>query len=145
MIIDLFQFLWSKQLSTFVSSSFTEHSVFIFLQLREWFLGFAIICFSVFPGFEMVHSRKATMFEQFQGIHKFFWKMRWDLWNQGHPTTLFCKLSFRRRKYHPGFSMTRGGLKIVRWLFNSCTIFKAYLINFLQFSEVWFFTFNTPG
>ena len=58
---------------------------------------------------------------------------------QGHPTTVLCKLSFRRRKYHPGFSITRGRLKIARWPF------KAYLINFLQFSEVWFFTFHTPG
>ena len=123
LIVDLFQFLGS-----FISSSFTEHSVFIFLQSREWVLGFAIICFSVFPG-----------------IHKFFWKIRWDLWISRHPTTVFCKLSFRRRKYHPGFSNTWGGLKIARWLFNSCTILKAYLINFLQFSEVWFFTFHTPG
>ena len=54
-------------MSAFVSSSFTEHSVFIFLKQGEWFLSFAIICFSVFLGFEMVHSRKATIFEQFQG------------------------------------------------------------------------------
>ena len=33
---------------------------------------------------------------------------------QGHPTTVFCKLSFQRRKYHPGFSITGGGLKIAR-------------------------------
>ena len=55
---------------------------------------------------------------------------------QGHPTTVFCKISVRRSKYCLTFSITRGRLKIYTWLFHSCTIFEAYLINSLRFSEV---------
>ena len=49
---------------------------------------------------------------------------------QGHPTTVFCKISVRRNKFW---------LKIFRWPFHSCTIFEAHLIlliNSLRFSEV---------
>ena len=53
---------------------------------------------------------------------------------QGHPTTVFCKISVRRSKYRLKFSFTLGRLKISRWLFHSCTVFEAYLINPLRFS-----------
>ena len=55
---------------------------------------------------------------------------------QGHPTTVFCKISVRKSKYYLEFPITWGWLEISRWLFHSCTIFKAYLINSLRFSEV---------
>ena len=55
---------------------------------------------------------------------------------QGHPTTVFCKISVLKSKYYLEFSITWGWLEISRWLFHSCTIFKAYLINSLRFSEV---------
>ena len=57
--------------------------------------------------------------------------------------TVFCNLpvSVRRSKYCLELSITWGRLKISIWLFHSCTIFEAYLINSLWFSEVKFFTF----
>ena len=56
---------------------------------------------------------------------------------QGHPTTVFCKISVRRCKFCLEFSFT--WQKISRWPFHSCTIFEAHqimLINSLGFSEV---------
>ena len=53
---------------------------------------------------------------------------------QGHPTTVFCKISVRRSKYWVKYSISWGWLKISRWPFQSCTIFEAYIINFLRFS-----------
>ena len=58
------------------------------------------------------------------------------LYSQGHPTTVFCKISLRRSKYCLEFSITWGRLKISRWPFHSCTIFEAHLINPPRFSEV---------
>ena len=59
------------------------------------------------------------------------------------PTTVFCNLpvSVRRSKYCLELSITWGRLKISIWPFHSCTIFEAYLINSLWFSEVKFFTY----
>ena len=45
---------------------------------------------------------------------------------QGHPTTVFCKISVRRNKYFPEFSIAWGRLQISRWLFHSCTIFAFH-------------------
>ena len=42
------------------------------------------------------------------------------------------------------FSIGLGRLKISRCPFHSCTIFEACLINFLRFSEIYFFTFHFP-
>ena len=56
---------------------------------------------------------------------------------QRQPTTVFCKISVRRSKYCLELSITWGRLKICTWWqFHSCTIFEAYLINSLRFSEV---------
>ena len=55
---------------------------------------------------------------------------------QEHPTTVFSKISVRRSKYCLEFSINWGRLKVSRWPFHSCTIFEAYLIIFLRFSEV---------
>ena len=55
---------------------------------------------------------------------------------QGHPTMVSCKISVRRSKYCLEFSITWGRLKISKWSFHSCTIFEAYSINSLRFSEV---------
>ena len=59
---------------------------------------------------------------------------------QGHPTTVFCKISVRRSKYCLEFSITLGRLKISRLLFHSGTIFEAYLIpyDFLKFNFLHF-------
>ena len=46
---------------------------------------------------------------------------------QGHPTTVFCKISVRRSKNCLEFSITRGRLTISRWPFHSCTIFEVYV------------------
>ena len=54
----------------------------------------------------------------------------------GYPTTVFCKISVRRRKYCLEFSIAWGRLKISWWSFHSCKIFEAHLINSLLFSEV---------
>ena len=64
---------------------------------------------------------------------------------QGHPTTVFCLISGRRRKYCLEFCTNWGQLKKSRWPFHSCTIFEAYLINSLRFSGVSFFTIHTMG
>ena len=65
--------------------------------------------------------------------------------NQEHPTTVFCKISVRRRKYCLEFSIAWGRLKIVRWPFHSCTSFEAYLTNSRIFnSKVEFFAFHFP-
>ena len=48
---------------------------------------------------------------------------------QGHPTTVFCKISVRRSKYCLKFYITWRGLKISRWPFQSGTIFNAYWPN----------------
>ena len=49
---------------------------------------------------------------------------------QGHPVTVFCKTSVRRRKYCLGFFFACGRLKISWGAFRSCTIFEAYLNKF---------------
>ena len=48
--------------------------------------------------------------------------------NQGHPITVFYKISVRRSKYFLEFSFAWERLKISRLLLHSCTIFEAYLI-----------------
>ena len=48
--------------------------------------------------------------------------------NQGHPTTVFCKISVRRSKYFLEFSFAWERLKNSRLLLHSRTIFEAYLI-----------------
>ena len=54
---------------------------------------------------------------------------------QGHPTTVFCQISGRGDLILPRiYAWER--LKLSRWTFHSRTIFKAYLINSLRFSEV---------
>ena len=58
---------------------------------------------------------------------------------QGHPTTVFCKISVRRSKFWLEFSITRGWLKISRRPLQSCTIFVFQLTNFL------IFTFHSSG
>ena len=57
----------------------------------------------------------------------------------GHLMTVFCKMSVRRSKNCLEFSIAWGRLKIFRWLFHSCTIFEACLINSLRF-----FAFYSP-
>ena len=64
---------------------------------------------------------------------------------QGHPMTVFSKISVQRNKYCLEFSITRGRLKISWWPFYSCTIFEAHLINSLRFSKFSFFTFHSPA
>ena len=49
------------------------------------------------------------------------------------------------RQKLPRILIAWGRLKISRWPFHSCTIFEAYLINSLRFSEVSFFPFHSPG
>ena len=50
---------------------------------------------------------------------------------QGHPTTVFCKISVRRSKFWLEFSISWGRLKISRWLFHSCD-FRTF--NFSHFT-----------
>ena len=78
----------------------------------------------------------------------------WSLWKkclvtitafkQGHPTTVFRKISVQRSKYWLKLSITRGRLKTSRWPFHSFTVFEAYLINSLLFFEGYFshYTFH---
>ena len=54
----------------------------------------------------------------------------------GAPKDCFCRISVRRSIHCLEFSITRGRLKISWWPCYSCTIFEAYLINSLRFSEV---------
>ena len=56
--------------------------------------------------------------------------------NRGISTIVFCKISVRRSKCCLEFFITRERRKIFRWPFHSWTIFEAYLINSLPFSEV---------
>ena len=58
------------------------------------------------------------------------------------PTTVFCKMSVRRSKYCPQFSITWGRL-ISTWSFHSCTVFEAnsnkfptifWSLNFIHFT-----------
>ena len=56
--------------------------------------------------------------------------------NRGISTMVFCKISVRKSKCRLEFFITRERLKIFRWPFHSWTIFEAYLINSLPFSEV---------
>ena len=68
----------------------------------------------------------------------FFYKIRCGVGNsklvfiQGHPKTVFSEISVRRGKNCLEFSIAWGRLKISRWLFHSCTIFKVYLIKSLR-------------
>ena len=57
---------------------------------------------------------------------------------QGHPTSVFCKISVRRSKYCLEFYITWGRLKVSRWSFHSCKILDACLTNSLPD----FLTFN---
>ena len=59
------------------------------------------------------------------------------------PTTVFCKMSVRRSKYCPQFSITWGRLIISTWSFHSCTVFEAnsnkfptifWSLNFIHFT-----------
>ena len=61
---------------------------------------------------------------------------------QGHPTTVFCKISVRRNKYCLEFSIAWGRLQISRWPFHSCTIFETYLINSQRFLKLNFSHFT---
>ena len=63
-------------------------------------------------------------------VHPLFHQYRKT--TQGHPTTVFCKISVRRSKYCLEFSITWGQLKISRWPFHSCTNVEAHLINCLS-------------
>ena len=54
---------------------------------------------------------------------------------QGHPTTVFCKISVRRSKYCLEFSIAQTWLKISGLTLHSGTIFEAYLRNSLRFSD----------
>ena len=54
---------------------------------------------------------------------------------RGHPTTVLGEISVRRSKNCLEFSEAWGRLKISRWPFHSCTIFEAYLMDFLRLSE----------
>ena len=82
----------------------------------------------------------------------FFYKIRCGVGNsklvfiQGHPKTVFSEISVWRGKNCLEFSIAWGRLKISRWLFHSCTIFKAYLIKSLRLSQDGFlvisFTFS---
>ena len=56
------------------------------------------------------------------------------LW--GTPNDCFCEISPRRSKCCRKLSSTWGQLTVSMWPFHSCTIFEAYLINLLRFSEV---------
>ena len=51
---------------------------------------------------------------------------------QGHPTSVFCKISVRRSRYCLEFSIIWGRLKTSRWSFHLCKIFDAYLTNSLR-------------
>ena len=63
--------------------------------------------------------------------------------SQGHPTTVFCEIYVRRSKYCLEIFVTWGRVKISRWPYDSCTIFEAYLINSLRFSDVYFLHFTS--
>ena len=78
---------------------------------------------------------------------RIFWLTVFQFWGEvsprasillmfaGHPTTVFCKISVLRSKYCLQFSISWEQLKNSKWPFRSCTIFEAYLINSLRFSE----------
>ena len=85
--------------------------------------------------FEIVKANTKTMKIRFFG----------NLLNQGHPTTVCCKISVRRNKYCLEFSIAWERFKNSRWLFHSCAIFEAYVIISQRFSEFWFLTFHCPG
>ena len=65
--------------------------------------------------------------------------------SSGHPTTVFCKISFRRSKYCLEFSITWGRLKIYRWPFHSCTIFEAYKFPTIFWSLIFTFYLSKLG
>ena len=46
-------------------------------------------------------------------------------WNQGHPTTVFCKISVWRSKYFLEFTIIWERLKVSRWAFHLGTIFRS--------------------
>ena len=71
--------------------------------------------------------------------------MRFIVCNQGHPTTVFCKISVRRSKYYLEFSFAWARLKISSWNFHLCTTFEVFLRNSLRLSEVTIFIFYYPG
>ena len=60
----------------------------------------------------------------------------------GHPTTVKYLNSEKQRL--PRIFYYLDQLKMSGWRFHSRTIFEAYLINFVRFSEVYFFSHFTP-
>ena len=64
-----------------------------------------------------------------------YMKLEMYTFTQGHPTTVFCKISVPRSEYRLEFSITWVRLKVSKSPFHSCTIFEAYVINSLRFSE----------
>ena len=67
------------------------------------------------------------------------------LFETGAPNDCFLSDICSEKQRLPRFFIVWGRLKSSRWPFHSCTIFKAYLINALRFSEVSFVPFYSPG
>ena len=66
---------------------------------------------------------------------------------QGHPTTVFCKISVRRSKYCLEISITQEKLKISRWLVIFSKVFRVLLLTSLRlcYEFLWFgFSHFTP-
>ena len=70
---------------------------------------------------------------------------------QGHPMTVFCKISVRRSKYCLEFSVTWGRLKVCRWPLRSWIsiypfmVFEACLIWFPMIFSSLIFSFHFPS
>ena len=65
------------------------------------------------------------------------------IFQQGHPTTIFCKITVWRSKYCLKFSIAWGYKFLDDCSIHTC--FSRHVINSLRFSEAQFFTFHSPG
>ena len=99
-----------------------------------------ILSVVVLPYGMLVDELFARLLDELFGLRCILLLCRWRPVSvstvQGHPKTLFCKISHRRSRCHLKLSITsRGRVKNSKWPFLSCTIFEVHVINSLRFSK----------
>ena len=98
-----------------------------------------ILSVVVLPYGMLVDELFAGLFDELFGLRWILFLRRWTPVSvstvQGHPKTLFCKISHRKSRCRLDLSFTWGRVKISRWPFPSCTIFEVHVINSLRFSK----------
>ena len=92
----------------------------------------------------LVDQRWYLASEHLHGFHKELQQLIKTIF-QGHPSTVFCKISVRISKYRLKFSTAPERLNTSRKPLHSTRIFEGFVSTSLVFSEVVFLTFISPN